>query len=168
MASPQVSCSLVLDELFVLVPRRRILINSFPSLCLSLHVSVSPSSPAATLHFSYRCFPITLAQTRRIVCLCLAHYFRSLSRALPPCISLLLLWLLSRSQVHVSIMTPRFCPQQFPLHCISLMVTQMTNLQMWWLRKCLPSGQSNQVINTDCIYPNKQKHNRWLHYTLYL
>lgn len=82
---------------------------------LSSHVS--PSSPAAALHLSYQCFPISLAQIQRTVCLSLAHHFRSLSLLAPSlpvsphCISSLYLlpvslsffrWLLSHSQVNVS------------------------------------------------------------------
>lgn len=52
---------------------------------LSMHISSSSSSIAAP-HFSDHCFSIIFAQTQHIVCLCLAHHFRSLSFTRPACL----------------------------------------------------------------------------------
>lgn len=102
VTSLSVCCSLVLDELFVLIPRHQILINShYNTLCMSVPPPLQQLSITLITFFlsvlhkldilSASALPTTSARSRLL--------------SLPPslCVSLLL-WLLSHSQVHVSIM----------------------------------------------------------------
>lgn len=71
MTSLSMRRSLIPDGFFVSIPRHNVFIHS--------HLIVwSPCLSLPPLHLSEHCFSICLAHIQRIVCLCLAHHFRSL------------------------------------------------------------------------------------------